>query len=122
MINLDLRDLFSFRTRRSKNITLNELRRIEPGLANKEGPYFPPAAVSPALSLLSGYRYQNLKVADRLVLHRRNWIIPRLGQHLCSSSTEVPTLCDGCGVAFDKPGFTAETASSSGVLFLNVIS
>lgn len=31
-------------------------------------------------------------------------------------------VCDGYGVAFDKPGFTAETASSSGVLCLNVIS
>lgn len=68
-----------------------------------------------------GLRVLKLK-SSRLSLHIRNPIIPHLWQYLCSSSTEAPTLCDGCGVAFDKPGLTAETASSSEVLFLNVIS
>jgi hypothetical protein len=57
VINLDQRDLFSFRTRGSKNIALKEFIRAEFCLTNKETQRFPPLASVPGLLALSSCRY-----------------------------------------------------------------
>lgn len=121
MINLDPSDLFSFRTRTSKNIALKELRRIEPSLTNKEGLVFSSHSLCTCPFFAWWLQVLELESGSSTGTAQKNPVIPHLGRYLCSSSTEAPTSCDGCGVAFAKPGFTAETASSSGVLFLNVI-
>lgn len=111
---------FFFQNKRSKNIALKEENSAQS--CKQRGPVFSSCSLFSCPFFAKQPQVLELKSGRLTGTTQKEPLIPHLWPYLCSSSTQAPTLCDGCGVAFDKAGFTAETASSRGVLFLNVIS